>query len=103
MRGGLGFLRRFEILADDVSIALYSDRFRHPPDGLFGGAPGSCGFCEIQRGNDTIELKSKDKTALRRGDIVTLAVGGGGGYGPPADRAAAAREVDRMEGYVTIA
>ena len=27
-RGGLGFLRRFEIIADDVKLALYSDRFR---------------------------------------------------------------------------
>ena len=102
-RGGLGFLRRFQILTDNVSISLYSDRFRRTPEGLFGGSPGSNGFCEIRRGNEIIQLKSKDKTNLRKGDIVTLAVGGGGGYGLPEHRAATARETDRMEGYVTAA
>jgi len=99
-RGGLGFLRRFEILSDEVQIALYSDRFRTAPEGLFGGQPGSTGFCEILRGNETILLKSKDKVALRKGDIVTLAVGGGAGYGSPATRAAERRLEDTAEGYV---
>lgn len=101
MRGGLGFLRRFEILSDDVTIALYSDRFHRAPDGLFGGEPGSTAACEIQRGNQVISLRSKDKYILRKGDIVTLSVGGGGGYGPPSGRDPAARERDRLEGYVT--
>src|SRR6185295_3947933 len=49
-RGGLGFLRRFEIIRDDVQIALYSDRFRHAPQGLFGAQSGTTGYCEIRRG-----------------------------------------------------
>lgn len=100
-RGGLGFLRRFEILSDDVQIALYSDRFRSLPEGLFGGRQGTHGFCEIHRGNDVIRLKSKDKTTLRKGDVVTLAVGGGGGYGPPSLRTSVRRETDLAEGYMT--
>ncbi len=103
MRGGLGFLRRFEILQDDVQISLYSDRFRTVPEGLFGGMPGSNGYCEIQRGNETIRLKSKDKTALRKGDVITLAVGGGAGYGVPAGRTDALRQADVLEGYVSAA
>ncbi|MBN8926485.1 MAG: hydantoinase B/oxoprolinase family protein, partial [Rhodospirillales bacterium] len=102
-RGGLGFLRRFEILQDDVQIALYSDRFHTRPQGLFGGEPGSTGYCEIQRGNETIRLKSKDKVPLRKGDVVTLAMGGGAGYGDPAGRAAADRARDAAEGYVGAA
>jgi N-methylhydantoinase B len=102
-RGGLGFLRRFEILTDDVDIALYSDRFRTAPEGLFGGGPGTTGYCEIQRGNQTIRLKSKDKTRLRKGDIVTLAVGGGAGYGPPDRRAPERRREDALEGYIGAA
>lgn len=98
-RGGLGFLRRFEILCDDVQISLYSDRFRNAPDGLFGGMPGSRGHCEVRRGSETIRLRSKDKAALRKGDVVTLAVGGGGGYGPPVARPEALRRADRAEGY----
>ncbi|MBS0561234.1 MAG: hydantoinase B/oxoprolinase family protein [Proteobacteria bacterium] len=100
-RGGLGFLRRFEILKDGAQIALYSDRFRHAPEGLFGAEGGSTGFCEILRGGETIALKSKDKVALQKGDVVTLAVGGGGGYGPPARRDPARIAADVAEGYVS--
>jgi N-methylhydantoinase B len=99
-RGGLGFLRRFEVLDDDVKLALYSDRFRRPAEGLFRGQPGDTGFCEIRRGGQTIRLRSKDEVPLQRGDVVTLAVGGGGGYGDPAERAAERRAEDLMDGYV---
>lgn len=88
-RGGLGFRRGFEILRDGVRISLYSDRFRHSAEGLFGGREGATGYCEVKRGSETIKLKSKDALDLRRGDIVTLGVGGGGGYGDPAERPAA--------------
>jgi N-methylhydantoinase B len=101
MRGGLGFLRQFEILEDDVQLSLYSDRFKRVPDGLFGGMPGSSGYCHIRRGADMITLKSKDKVALRKGDVVTLAVGGGAGYGPLEQRASESRLEDLAEGYVT--
>ena len=102
-RGGLGFLRRFEIIADDVHLALYSDRFRHPPEGLFGGEPGSTGYCEIRRGGQVLHLKSKDRTALLKGDIVTLAVGGGGGYGRPENRSPERVAADCAEGYLSPA
>jgi len=100
-RGGLGFLRRFEILSDDVQIALYSDRFRHAPEGLFGGEPGTTGYCEIRRDGETLQLKSKDKAALVRGDIVTIAVGGGGGYGRPAERVSERIDADLAEGMIS--
>jgi N-methylhydantoinase B len=101
MRGGLGFVRRFEILSDDVTIAPRSDRFHHAPEGLSGGKPGSMASCAIKRGNQVISPWSKDKAGLREGDIVTLSAGGGSGYGPPSGRDPAARERDRLEGYVT--
>lgn len=100
-RGGLGFSRRFEILTDEVKLALYSDRFRRSPDGLFGGQPGSTGFCEVQRGGQTMRLRSKDEVMLQRGDIVTLAVGGGGGYGDPSRRAPDRVADDLADGYIT--
>ncbi|GGC46116.1 hydantoinase B/oxoprolinase family protein [Chelatococcus reniformis] len=85
-RGGLGFVRRYEILSDGVRLSLYSDRFRRPPEGLFGGRTGETGFCEVLRQGRAITLKSKDAIDLEKGDVVTLAVGGGGGYGDPAAR-----------------
>src|SRR6185437_7670560 len=99
-RGGLGFVRRCEILSDDVSIALYSDRFRRAPDGMAGGNPGSTGYCEIKRGGQSIRLRSKDETRLQKGDIVTLALGGGGGYGAPSARPAGNLEADVADGLV---
>ncbi|HYF07201.1 MAG TPA: hydantoinase B/oxoprolinase family protein [Acetobacteraceae bacterium] len=102
-RGGAGFLRRFEILEDGTKLALYSDRFRRAPEGLFGGGPGSTGFCEVMRGGQPMALKSKDQVELRKGDVVTLALGGGGGYGDPAERPAAAIARDIEDGIVTRA
>jgi N-methylhydantoinase B len=99
-RGGLGFLRRVEVLTDGVKLALYSDRFKTRPDGLFGGEAGGTAFCEIRRGNEFIAVDSKSEIALRKGDIVTLALGGGAGYGDPAERDPALVAADLADGVV---
>jgi N-methylhydantoinase B len=99
-RGGAGFLRRIEILEDGTKLALYSDRFRRAPEGLFGGGPGTTGGCEVLRGGQRMVLRSKDQVELRKGDVVTLSLGGGGGYGDPAQRDPAALERDRADGLV---
>jgi N-methylhydantoinase B len=100
-RGGIGFARTYEILKDDVSFAVYADRFRIAPDGLFGGTPGQRGHCEILRGGETVPVKSKDARVLKRGDLLTIHLGGGGGYGDPAGRDRAAIDRDLAEGLVT--
>lgn len=101
-RGGLGFTRSFEVLQDNVRIALYSDRFRRPADGLFGGREGATGFCEIRRGEEIVQLGSKSATDLKRGDIVTLGLGGGGGYGDPADRPPGKIAEDVEDGVISV-
>jgi N-methylhydantoinase B len=100
-RGGLGFTRSFEVLKDNVRIALYSDRFRRPADGLFGGGGGATGFCEIRRGSEVIQLGSKSATDLKRGDVVTLGLGGGGGYGDPSERPPARITEDVEDGVIS--
>lgn len=102
-RGGLGFFRRYLILEDEVKLAIYSDRFRLAPQGLFGGTEGSTGSCWVERSRDRIEIGAKDEFTLRREDILTIAVGGGAGYGEHRlrDRSAIARDV--AEGYVSAA
>ncbi|MBY5533707.1 hydantoinase B/oxoprolinase family protein [Rhizobium leguminosarum] len=89
-RGGLGFTRSFEVLADNVRVSLYSDRFRRPAEGLFGGGEGATGFCRVVRNGEIIDLRSKDAFDLEAGDVVILGVGGGGGYGKPEERPRAA-------------
>ncbi|WP_298014823.1 hydantoinase B/oxoprolinase family protein [uncultured Castellaniella sp.] len=100
-RGGLGFYRSFEILKDNVNFAMYADRFRIPPYGLFGGADGRSGSGEILRAGKKIPLKSKDGRTLQKGDIVTIYTAGGGGYGPVAERDKAAIEKDVRDGYIS--
>lgn len=100
-RGGLGFVRRYEVLKEGVELNLYADRFRIAPDGLFGGEPGMPGACEVKRGATTFRLKSKDKALLQKGDIVSLICGGGAGYGPPARRRRELVDRDVEQGYVS--
>ena len=86
-RGGAGFMRRCEILRDDVQLAIYSDRFRLAPEGLLGGEPGQRGYCRIFRANGTVEdLRSKAAVDLAKGDIVEMFVGGGAGFGRVSER-----------------
>ncbi|MBX5088342.1 hydantoinase B/oxoprolinase family protein [Rhizobium lentis] len=101
-RGGLGFTRSFEVLKDDVRISLYSDRFRLAAEGLFGGEKGETGYCHINRGGEIIPLRSKDAFDLRRGDIVTLATGGGGGYGEPRERSKSLVDENLEDGVISL-
>ena len=48
-----------------------------------------------------IELPSKGKVTLQPGDVVELAMGGGGGYGPVSARHRDRQAADLAEGYVT--
>jgi len=101
-RGGVGFRRSYEILAEGAKLALYSDRFRRPAEGLFGGGAGAVGGCEVLRDGRTIALRSKDTLELRRGDIVSIILGGGGGYGPAVERDAAAHAMDVADGLISV-
>jgi len=100
-RGGVGFYRRYEILEDDVNFAIYADRFRIEPEGLFGGTNGTCGRCEVERDGEIIRVHSKDGLMLRKGDLLTLYTGGGAGYGDVAHRDRSLIRADVRSGLIT--
>lgn len=50
-----------------------------------------------------MRVRSKDQVELQRDDVVTMAPGGGGGYGDPARRPASMLEDDLADGLVTAA
>jgi len=100
-RGGAGFSRHYEILADDVKLELYADRFRIRPEGLFGGTPAQVGHCVVHRGQERFGVASKSSTWLRKGDRVELFCGGGAGYGNPADRPREAIRSDIAAGLLS--
>ncbi len=93
-RGGHGSARRYRILREGVRLTIYADRFRIAASGIAGGGAGALGYCEIERGGETIRVRSKDDVQLRKGDIITLATGGGGGFGSPAERTPGAKARD---------
>ncbi len=101
-RGGSGLRRRFEILADDVTLGHYSDRYRIAPDGAFGGEPGDLTRTRIIRETGgEIPVASKTSLKLNRGDILVTETSGGGGYGDPAERPAERLRQDFESGLVT--
>jgi N-methylhydantoinase B len=102
-RGGLGSVREYQVLEEGAEFFGYSDRHRFPPPGAAGGQPGTCGAFRVIRGDEEIILPSKTRFALKRGDVVRVIAGGGGGYGPPELRDVDAVIKDLAEDKITRA
>src|SRR5581483_12070918 len=104
-RGGLGTVYEFEVLTGGpffMTCALGRTTF--PPFGIAGGGPGATNVVEIERdGRIVATLARATAVSLLKGDIVRVMTGGGGGYGEPARRSAAAIQRDLDLGYVTAA
>lgn len=100
-RGGLGELKEYEILQDDVAFSGMCDRFVYPASGFDGGTEGSKGALKIYRNGKASSLPSKSTAILRKGDRVQFITGGGGGYGPPAERAREAVKKDLKAGFIS--
>jgi N-methylhydantoinase B len=101
-RGGLGLRREWRLDAAEGTISASFDRFRVPPYGLRGGAPGRAGRFYLKRAGETRQLAAKTANlALRRGDRVGLETSGGGGNDDPKKRARTAVELDIEGGYIT--
>ena len=98
-RGGEGIVREIELLAD-ATVTILSERRRHAPYGLAGGAPGAVGENSVRRGGSVGNrsqpgsvgdrpqprgaselLPGKVTFDARRGDRIVIATPGGGGYG----------------------
>ncbi|MBC7430990.1 MAG: hydantoinase B/oxoprolinase family protein [Rubritepida sp.] len=100
-RGGLGLVREWRIESPRCFFTANMDRFFSQPYGLAGGKPAAVGRLDLIRGRTTTPIPPKsDNVPLVAGDIVRLETSGGGGFGPPAARPAAARAADRKRGYV---
>jgi N-methylhydantoinase B len=99
-RGGLGSVREFEILDEDVTFFAYSDRHAFPPTGSNGGRPGLPGKFVLVHGSQTSTLASKTASAVPTGSRIRVIAGGGGGFGSPASRSPEARAIDRTSGKV---
>jgi len=99
-RGGMGVLRDYRILADDVTVSLSSERQNVSAAGMEGGGAGRAGEFVYNPGQpDERKLPAAaGEVALPRGSVLRIATPGGGGYGAPASRDSAAIERDLREG-----
>jgi N-methylhydantoinase B len=102
-RGGLSFRRIYELL-QDATVSRRYDKAKFPPRGVAGGKPGRGSRFIIHLGaQDERETPASGKYELRAGERFLLQSAGGGGYGDPGKRDAAALKRDIAEGYVSAA
>jgi N-methylhydantoinase B len=98
-RGGLGQV--IEIGAADnheFDFSAMFDRVTQAPRGRNGGQNGTAGSVKL---DDGTAMRSKGWQHVPAGKRLVLNLPGGGGYGDPAQRCAAAKEQDKIQGYVT--
>ena len=99
-RGGDGVVREVELLTD-ATVTLLTERRRHAPYGLHGGAPGAKGetlyfpapeetlaepLATLPRQGEAIVLPGKVSFQGRRGARIRVVTPGGGGWGKPRER-----------------
>jgi len=78
--GGDGLVRDVEFLGP-TEVTVLSDRRRHGPYGLAGGAPGATGRNVLITGGEARELPGKCHFTASPGDRLRVETPGGGGYG----------------------
>lgn len=98
-RGGLGQFMEVGVQEGyGFEFSAMFDRVDHPARGRAGGESGAPTVVEL---DDGTPMKGKGRQAVPLGRRVRLAFPGGGGYGPPRDRAPDRAEQDIKGGYVT--
>jgi N-methylhydantoinase B len=96
-RGGLGQI--IEVAPTDgyqFEFSAMFDRVENPARGRFGGQEGAPGKVYL---DDGTPFPSKGKTVVPAGRRLVLELPGGGGFGDPAERDAAAIQNDKEQGY----
>lgn len=96
-RGGLGLRRVLRPRGHVAHFSGQGERFLNAPWGIFGGDPGGVGRFLIRGADGSLRELSTKPNGVEIGPDEALIVetAGGGGYGPPAERAPAALAQDR--------
>jgi N-methylhydantoinase B len=100
-RGGNGVVREYEFLSD-VVVGLWFERSKTPAWGLFGGSDAHGPEVIINPGrSDEVRTLKANARKIKAGDVVRLAVGGGGGFGDVSNRSREDIEYDIVNGFIT--
>jgi N-methylhydantoinase B len=103
-RGGRGLVREYRILCDEALLTVAWGRHMFPPWGAAGGRDGSPNYVQVVRADGRAEppLGKASRLPLRRGDLVRLVTGSGGGYGDPREREPALVRADLRDEVSTV-
>jgi N-methylhydantoinase B len=100
-RGGLGVDIHYRA-TDDLFITSTVERTTTPPWGLDGGGPAAPNRVRVRAVDGSYQTYGKATgVKIAAGEVVELRTGGGGGFGPPAERAAELVRRDVEDGYIT--
>jgi N-methylhydantoinase B len=104
-RGGLGIVREYQVLADDIQLTVRSDKRDFPPHGLFGGKPGAPSMNLINPDTERrlLPVLLTRPEILNTGDVYRHIMAGGGGFGDPLERDPELVLQDVMEEKNTVA
>jgi N-methylhydantoinase B len=101
-RGGNGIVRQYEVGCEELTLYLWFERSRTPAWGLFGGEDATPPVVVVNPGRpDEQSMLKCSRVKLRRGDVIRTMTGGGGGFGPAADRDPEAVRADVRDGHVS--
>lgn len=104
-RGGFGIVREYEILTESASAYCSFGRTQTLPWGMNGGRPGSANVLQVASANGR-ECRHYGRAAhidLKKGDVLRIVTGGGGGWGETRQREIELIERDIDDGLITEA
>jgi N-methylhydantoinase B len=102
-RGGVGYVREYEVL-EDCTMTARTSNHHFPAWGIRGGGAPATSRTTINPDRDgRIELGPIETRSLRAGDVLRLEQSGGGGFGDPHARDPLAVADDVRNGYVSPA
>ncbi|MEM2939463.1 MAG: hydantoinase B/oxoprolinase family protein [Candidatus Bathyarchaeia archaeon] len=79
-RGGFGMRKDYRIITDEAMLVCSINRIKYPPWGINGGTNGSCNHLVVIRdGEDAWDGGRAFNFKFRKGDILSIRSGGGGG------------------------
>ncbi len=103
--GGPGIEFELEPLGLDVNITYLTNKYRQPPEGVYGGRPAQMARLKIKdaaTGRVKKVLPPKTGHPLLNGETLYCAVPGGGGYGNPKERDPQKVLLDYLDGFITL-
>ncbi|MEM4218144.1 MAG: hydantoinase B/oxoprolinase family protein, partial [Candidatus Methanomethylicaceae archaeon] len=102
-RGGFGVIKDYRVLCDEAYFTVSIGRSKFPPWGVAGGNNGTPNHCVIfKHGEQPRVVRKIAALRLKKGEVVSLRSGGGGGWGDPLERDPERVKMDVKNEYITL-